>query len=181
MFSQGGHSQSRSTSPVLEPPTGIAVGFLNSPQIPELLTNSQDVNGGRKCAKVASQGRHRCPERRVGWRKAVNYTVLSAVGVPPNLGDNPEYLSSPPGDRSLLPQRQVGGEKPLSGAVLKLVAPRSPHRGGIELVQRPHTDTAVARQVLKVWKGWALISGVIGNSEDWAWSKHAQQWGLWET
>lgn len=55
MFSQSGCSQSRSLPPVLEPPAGILVGFPNSTQTLELLTNFQDVNSDRKCEKVASK------------------------------------------------------------------------------------------------------------------------------
>lgn len=44
-----------SLPPVLEPPAGMLVGFPNSTQTPELLTNSQDINSGRKCGKVASK------------------------------------------------------------------------------------------------------------------------------
>lgn len=41
--------------PVPEPPTGVLVDFLNSTQILHLLTNSQDIDGGRKCEEVAAK------------------------------------------------------------------------------------------------------------------------------
>lgn len=42
-------------APVLEPPTGVLVDFLNSTQLLHLLTKSPDRDGGRKCEEVAAK------------------------------------------------------------------------------------------------------------------------------
>lgn len=42
-------------APVLEPPTGVLVDFLTSTQILHLLTNSPDIDGGRKREEVTAK------------------------------------------------------------------------------------------------------------------------------